>query len=145
MLKRMKNWNNVKLKHDLAWILNAHILTTQAMLFIIKELTYPVLHIKYLITSLLMAQSHHTRRLSKFILLTKQPLLWRRPPKFKSMYVSKIGRQLNNECHQMLKFSSHQILVTYRNSNSQLLSIKNYFLEAKKQNFVNASNLEQLK
>ena len=102
MLKRMKNWNNVKLKHDLTWISYAHILITHSMLFIIKELTYPVLYIKYVFTSLLMAQLHHARRLSKIFLLTKQLLLWRWPPQFKSMYVSKFGRQLNKERHQII-------------------------------------------
>ena len=67
----------IKLKNDLTLILDAHILTTHSMLFIFKELTYLVLYIKYVFTSPLMAQPHHARRLSKFILLTKQPLLWR--------------------------------------------------------------------
>ena len=95
--------NYIKLKHDLTWIFYAHILTTYSMLFIIKELTYPVLYIKCLITSLQMATFYHAshfRRLFKVILLTKQLLLWRWPPQFKSMYVSKSGRQLNNERHQ---------------------------------------------
>ena len=88
--------NNVKLKHDLTWIIYAHILTTFSMLFIIKELTYPVLYIKYVITSLLMATFYHAshfRRLFKIILLTKQLLLWRWPPQFKTTNVSKFGRQ----------------------------------------------------
>ena len=87
------------------------------MLFIIKELTYPVLYIKYLITSLQMATFYHAshfRRQSKIILLTKQLLLWRWPPQFKTMNVIKFGR--------------HQILVTYRISNYQLLYDQKLFL-----------------
>ena len=83
-----------------------------------------------------MAAFHHAshfRRLSKIILLTKQLLLWRWPPQFKSMNVSKTGRQLNYERHQnstsSIKISSHQILVTYRISNYQLLSRSKLFLQ----------------
>ena len=51
---------------------------------------------------------------------------------FKSMYVSKFGHQLNNERHQnctsSLKFSSHQILVTYGISNYQLPCDQKLFL-----------------
>ena len=87
------------------------------MLFIIKELTYPVLYIKYLITSLQMATFYHAshfRRQSKIILLTKQLLLWRWPSQFKTTNVIKFGR--------------HQILVTYRISNYQLLYDQKLFL-----------------
>ena len=78
--ERMQNRNNVNFKHDITCISYAHTLTTQSALFIIKELTYPVLYLKYLIRSLLMATFHHPshfRRQSKIILLTKQLLLWR--------------------------------------------------------------------
>ena len=70
----------IKLKHDLTLILDAHNLTTHSMLFIIKELTYPVLYIKYVFTLPLMAALYHAshfRRLFKIILLSKQLLLWR--------------------------------------------------------------------